>query len=68
MADQFNPGGRVLTGRPTSAALAMLLGAYGFEIEQSTDWQTLLRRHPSARGVRDYRVGRRVTVRCRARS
>ncbi len=62
VADAFTVGDRVLTGRPTVPAIAMLAGAYGFEIARETDWPALLDAHPGARGVNDYRSSKRVTL------
>jgi hypothetical protein len=62
VADDYTLGDRVLTGRPTVPAIAMLAAAYGFEIAGETDWPALLHAHPGARGVNDYRTNRRVTL------
>lgn len=63
VADEFSWGDTVLTGRPTLAALALLARAQGFSVERLSDWDGLLRDNPRADQVRDYRIGRRATLR-----
>ncbi len=63
VADEFSYGDTVLTGRPTLAALALLARSQGFTVERLSDWDGLLRDNPRADQVRDYRIGRRATLR-----
>lgn len=65
VADAFSYGDTVLTGRPTLAALDLLARTQGFEVERLSDWAGLLRDNPHADQVRDYRIGRRATLRLR---
>jgi len=65
IADPFTYGDTVLTGRPTLAALELIARAQGFEPERLSDWDGLLRDNPDADQVRDYRIGRRATMRLR---
>lgn len=59
---------RMLTGRPSVPALAMILDAYGFDVVERFDWPAFLsRRHPKVRSVPQYRDGRRITWLCRPR-
>ena len=67
VADDLSYGERVLVGRPTRSALALLGRAYGYRLSAEADWAGLLRDNPAATGVRGYRTGRRVTVRFDAR-
>lgn len=64
--DEFSWGDDVLVGRPSFSALRLMGEAHGFALEAWSDWGALLRDNPQAQGVRDYRLGRRVTVRFRA--
>ena len=64
--DEFSWGDDVLVGRPSFSALQLLGEAHGFALEGWSDWGALIRDNPEAQGVRDYRLGRRVTVRFRA--
>jgi hypothetical protein len=66
IADRYSWHGLVLSGRPSLAALRMMLGAYGFEVEGMSDWTEMLSGNPGARHVPEYAEGRRVTVRARA--
>lgn len=63
VADEFSWGDTVLTGRPTLPALELLARAQGFSVERLSDWDGLLRDNPQADQVRDYRIGRRATLR-----
>lgn len=63
VADAFSYGDTVLTGRPTLAALDLLARSQGFTVERLSDWDGLLRDNPEADQVRDYRIGRRATLR-----
>lgn len=65
VADEFSYGDTVLTGRPTLAALDLLARTQGFAVERLSDWDGLLRDNPEADQVRDYRIGRRATLRLR---
>lgn len=67
IADAYTFGDRVLTGKPTVTAVGTMVGAYGFEVERMSDWPGLLGRNPDAQGLGDYRTGKRVTFRCRAK-
>jgi predicted nicotinamide N-methyase len=61
--DDFSWGDDVLVGRPSMPAMRMMGEAYGLRLESWSDWGALLRDNPRADGVRDYREGRRVTLR-----
>lgn len=58
--------GRMLVGRPSVAALEMMLDLYGFTVEKYFDWQTLIAENPKSK-TNAYGNGRRVTVRCTSR-
>ena len=60
-------GGRMLVGRPSPAALELMLDSFGFEIEKKFDWQRFLRTRPMVTTVKSYRRGERVTWLCRRR-
>jgi hypothetical protein len=64
VADRFSHGDRTLVGRPTTGALKVILGSYGFEIERFSDWDALIRDNPSLGQIADYANGGRVTARC----
>jgi Methyltransferase domain len=59
--------GRMLVGRPSPAALEVMLDSFGFAVEKQFDWQRFLRTRPMARTVNSYRRGDRVTWLCRRR-
>jgi hypothetical protein len=63
VADAFSFADEVLVGRPSYSGLLLMATAYGFHFVSRSDWGGLLRDNPSLKGVRDYREGRRVTVR-----
>jgi len=64
--DAYSVGDHVLTGRPNLAAIELMLGCYGYEVERLSDWPRLLADNPEAlKGCKDYAAGRRITVRCR---
>ena len=65
VADEFSYGDTVLTGRPSLSALELLGRTQGFALDGLSDWDGLLRDNPDADQVRDYRIGRRTTVRFR---
>ena len=61
----FTRAGRLVTGRPSVAALEILLETHGFTVTKRFDWQEFLDRdHPDAKVVDRYRDGRRVTWLC----
>ena len=62
--DRYSHADTVLSGRPTIRAIRRMVGAYGFKVEQLSDWPALLRDNPDLPGLTDYREGRRATVRC----
>ena len=64
-ADEYSVGASVLTGRPNLAAIRLMLGCYGYEVERFSDWPRLLADNPEVKGCPDYAVGRRITLRCR---
>ncbi|MDP3969027.1 MAG: class I SAM-dependent methyltransferase [Nocardioides sp.] len=67
VADDFSHEGRVLSGRPSVKGLETIVGAYGFEVERYSDWAGLVRDNPeNADEFKNYRRGRRVTLRCKA--
>ena len=61
--DDFSWGDDVLVGRPSMPAMRLMGEAYGLRLESFSDWGGLLRDNPRADGIRDYREGRRVTLR-----
>ena len=63
--DVYSVGEYVLTGRPNLAAIRLMLGCYGYEVERLSDWPRLLADNPEVKARRDYAVGRRITLRCR---
>jgi Methyltransferase domain len=63
-ADTYTHGPSVLVGRPNLAAIATMLGAYGYRVERLSDWAGLLRDNPGTDNCDDYANGKRVTVRC----
>lgn len=40
--DAYSVGDHVLTGRPNLAAIRLMLGCYGYEVERLSDWPRLL--------------------------
>lgn len=58
--DPYGHEGRVLVGRPTPAALDLMLDRYGFESSGAYDWRSLLAGE-RGRSLADYRTGGRVT-------
>jgi Methyltransferase domain len=64
---QLAHDGRMLVGRPSPAALELMLDSFGFEVEKKFDWQRFLRTRPMATTVKSYRRGDRVTWLCRRR-
>lgn len=68
--DQTSHGRRVIAGWPSVSALEMMLNIYGIEVEAQYDWSVMLAEYSDGRtqkSLRDYRIGNRVTLRCRAR-
>jgi hypothetical protein len=65
--NQLAHDGRLLVGRPSPAALELMLDSFGFEIEKKFDWQRFLRTRPMVTTVKSYRRGERVTWLCRRR-
>lgn len=68
--DDFTVGGQVLVGKPTIAALRLMMSSYGYEVERFSDWPGLLRDNPEMnnQAVDDYRRTARVTLVCTATS
>ncbi len=66
-ADAYSDGPSVLVGRPNLAAIAAMLGAYGFQVERLSDWAGLLRDNPGTDNCGDYANEKRVTIRCISR-
>jgi ubiquinone/menaquinone biosynthesis C-methylase UbiE len=62
VADLYTVGSTVITGRPTLAAMNLMMEAQGFSLDSLSDWDGLLRDNPDATEVRDYRIGRRLTA------
>lgn len=58
--------GQMLVGRPSVAALELMLSVHGFEVESYFDWKALLAGKGKSR-ANVYATGRRVTLRCRSR-
>jgi len=66
--DVLSHDDRALVGCPSVSALRLMLDVYGMDVEEQYDWPALLRRQSGRLGwVKDYRTGRRVTMRCRVR-
>lgn len=69
VADEFSYGDVVLSGKPSLIGLEMIVNAYGFDLERLSDWAGLTRDNPeNAEHFKNYRLGYRVTARCRATS
>lgn len=68
IADRYSHGDGVLKGVPSLAAVHQLLAAYDFELEELSDWASLLRDNPDVApgSVAVYAKGRRVTARARS--
>lgn len=68
--DDFTVGGQVLVGKPSIAALRLMMSSYGYEVERFSDWPGLLRDNPEMnnQAVDDYRRTARVTLVCTATS
>lgn len=74
-ADEYAPGRRVLVGVPSVAAIELLATSYGFGVTSRYDWKALIASQDQPRetagtqpsGVRDYKVGKRVTLRAERR-
>ena len=62
-ADPYVVDGRMLVGRPSLAATATMLEAYGYTIDRLADWRAIPRDNHTDRTVRVYAEGRRVTIR-----
>ncbi len=62
--DAYTDGPSVLVGLPNLAAIQVMLGAYGYRVEQLSDWAGLVRDNPSAEGCGDYANQKRITIRC----
>jgi hypothetical protein len=60
MEDRFSYQGQTLVGRPSMSALEHMLGVYGYEIANETDWANILR-HQSTGVAGRYLTGERVT-------
>jgi hypothetical protein len=61
--DAYSYGEEVLVGRVSYSGLMLVARTHGFRFQSRSDWGGLLRDNPTLKGVRDYREGRRVTVR-----
>jgi hypothetical protein len=66
--DRFALDDRVISAVPTEEAVAVMLDAAGYDVEQRTDWAQLLAAHPNATSVTQYASGKRVSFRARRRS
>jgi hypothetical protein len=64
VTDEYSHGDKVLVGQPNLRAIRTMMRAYGFELEQISDWAGLLRDNPELEGVADYARRIRMTVRC----
>jgi hypothetical protein len=64
VGDRFSHGDRIVVGRPTLKALRLILRCYGFKVERTSDWDSLIRDNPTLGQVNDYATRRRVTARC----
>jgi hypothetical protein len=65
--DQFALDGQVISAVPSEAAVVLMLGAAGYDVDRRTDWPGLLAQHPEARAVSQYARGTRVTFRAKRR-
>jgi len=65
--DKISHGRKALAGWPTLPALKLMLDVYDLDVEQEYDWPALLATLPKVGALRDYHVGNRVTLRCKAR-
>ena len=65
--DKVSHGRRAVAGWPSLPALKLILDVYDLDVEEQYDWPALLATLPNAAALRDYHVGKRVTLRCRAR-
>lgn len=63
VADDFVHGDTVLTGRPSLAAITLMMEAYGYAFDRLSDWGGILRDNPNCTGVGQYRKQQRTTVR-----
>lgn len=63
-ADDFTEGTKTLVGHPTKRALRAMLGVYGFKVEHAVEWDEATK-DAKPRTMRRYRVGTRVSWRCR---
>jgi hypothetical protein len=63
VADAYSYDGRVLMGRPSLSALEVMVGVYGFDVDEVFDWPQLLATREGV-GMSEYAQGGRVTVRC----
>lgn len=63
-AEEYAAGTKVLVGWPTPSALRMMLGIYGFTVEDEYDWNKAGNPEDDKLASR-YRSGGRVTWRCR---
>lgn len=63
--DEFALRGRTLSGVPTPAALEVMFGTYGYDLEKQFDWPALVARHPGSGQVHQYLRGERITARFR---
>ncbi|GAA5101657.1 class I SAM-dependent methyltransferase [Haloechinothrix salitolerans] len=66
-ADAYSWEGAALVGLPNQAAVRYMLETYGFEVESIFDWERLLNSRPGVDELRDYREGKRITLRGRPR-
>ena len=62
VADLYTLDSTVITGRPTSSAMNLMLESQGFGLDRVSDWDGLLRDNPTATEIGDYRIGRRLTA------
>lgn len=63
VADEFVHGETMLTGRPTMAAVTLMMEAYGYAFDRLSDWGGIIRDNPTFRGVPDYARQLRTTAR-----
>jgi hypothetical protein len=67
VADEYSHGNVVVVGRPSLAALRMMVTAYGFELEKVSNWPALVRDNPEfSDGATNYTKGARITERYRS--
>jgi len=65
VGDPYSYGGRSLVGKPSVAALKVMLEMHDYSLEKTFDWKGLLDQHPDARSIAQYRTKARMTMRAK---